>query len=268
VSDGHPHAPVADQHADSFISALLTRLEADDRVIGLVLAGSSAEPARRDRWSDHDFLMITEDGAPEEYRTNLSWLPDAGDIGIWFRETPHGLKVLYRSGLLVEFAVFDRAEFAACSLNHFAVALDRGGITELAAEVHARTGAAAAVTAVDRLATLRHALCLVYIGTNRARRGELLSANVFLRDYATAAYLRLLHDLLPPERTMALDVLDPWRRVEQADPETAAALDRALAGEVTAVGRALMAAMEPALDRYWPQWPRAEAALVRDLLAD
>ena len=267
MSDAPTHAPVTDPHGDAFIPALLTRLEADAQVIGLVLAGSSAEPARRDRWSNHDFLMITEDGSPEEYRTDLSWLPDSGDIGIWFRETPHGLKVLYRSGLLVEFAVFDRAEFAACGLNHFAVALDRGGITELAAEVHARTGAAAASTAIDRLATLRNALCLVYIGTNRARRGELLSANVFLRDYATAAYLRLLHDLLPPERTTALDVLDPWRRVEQADPETAAALDRALAGAVTTVGQALMDAMEPVLHRYWPQWPRAEADLVRELLA-
>ena len=33
-------------------------------------------------------------------------------IAFWFRETAHGLKVLYRTGLLVEFAVFDRGEFA------------------------------------------------------------------------------------------------------------------------------------------------------------
>jgi hypothetical protein len=266
MSEGPAPVPAPDPHADAFVAALLQRLDTDARVIGLVLAGSSADHARRDRWSDHDFLMITEDGAQEEYRTDLSWLPDAGDIGIRFRETPHGLKVLYRSGLLVEFAVFDRSEFAACRLNHFAVALDRGDITELAAEVHARTAGAAA-PAVDRLATLRNALCLVYIGSNRARRGELLSANVFLRDHAPAAFLRLLHDLLPPERRTALDVLDPWRRVEQADPETAAALDRALGRPVAEVGAALLDAIESALDRSWPQWPRGEAALVRELLA-
>lgn len=272
MSDGHPHASASGQHADPvssdpFLSALMTRLAPDDRVVGLVLAGSSAERARRDRWSDHDFLLITEDGSPEAYRTDLSWLPDSTGIGLWFRETAHGLKVLYRSGLLVEFAVFDRAEFAACSLNHFAVVLDRGGIGELAAEVYGRTGAVAGSTEVDRLSLLRNALCLVYIGANRARRGELLSANVFLRDYATAAYLRLLRDLLPQDGTTPLDVLDPWRRVEQAEPDTAAALDRALAREVAEVGPALMAAMEPALTRYWPEWPRQDAALVRDLLA-
>lgn len=252
--------------ADPFLSALTTRLEGDPRVIGLVLAGSSAEPARRDRWSDHDFLVITEDGTPEGYRTDLSWLPEPADIGLWFRETTHGLKVLYRSGLLVEFAVFDRAEFASCSLNHYAVALDRGGIRELAADVHGRTGAVAGSAVVDRHALLRNALCLVYIGTSRARRGELLSANVFLRNYAPAAYLRLLRDVLPSDRTAPLDVLDPWRRVEQADAETAAALDRALGRPVTEVGIALMTAMEPALDRYWPDWPRQDAALLRELL--
>ncbi len=252
--------------ADPFISALVLTLAADSRVLGLVLAGSSAQPERRDRWSDHDFLVITEDGTPEEYRTDLSWLPDSADIGIWFRETAHGLKVLYRSGLLVEFAVFDRAEFAGCSLNHFAVALDRGGIGELAEQVYSRTGAAAAATTVDRVARLREALCLVYIGTNRARRGELLSANVFLRDYATAVFLRLLHDLLPSDAAVELDVLDPWRRVEKADPETAAALDRALGRPVTEVGAAIMDAMEPALNRCWPDWPRQDALLVRELL--
>jgi hypothetical protein len=250
-----------------YLDQLTAAAAADSRVLGLVLAGSSAQPERRDRWSDHDFLLITDDGTPEHFRTNLSWLPDSDDIGLWFRETPHGLKVLYRSGLLVEFAVFDRAEFAACSLNHFAVVLDRGGIAELAAQVHGRTGAVAAAAPVDRSALLHNALCLVYIGSSRARRGELLSANVFLRDYATAAFLRLLRDLLPPEQTVPLDVLDPWRRVEQADAETAAALDRALACEITEVGAALLDAMEPALARWWPEWPRQDADLVRGLLA-
>ena len=103
--------------ADPFIDALIAQLEADPAVLGLVLAGSSAEPHRRDRWSDHDFLVITQDGTPEAYRTDLSWLPFAEDIGFSFRETAHGLKVLYRSGLFIEFAVFDRSEFAGCALN-------------------------------------------------------------------------------------------------------------------------------------------------------
>ena len=120
---------------DPFIRALVARLEADPDVVGLVLAGSSAETARRDEWSDHDFLLITQDGTPERFRTDLAWLPDADAIGYWFRETAHGLKVLYRGGLLLEFAVFDRAEFATCALNHYAVVIDRGGVAEAASVV-------------------------------------------------------------------------------------------------------------------------------------
>ena len=52
---------------------------------------------------------VTQDGTPERYRTDLQWLPDADTIGWWFRETAHGLKVLYRGGLLLEFAVFDQS---------------------------------------------------------------------------------------------------------------------------------------------------------------
>ncbi|MDQ5975545.1 MAG: hypothetical protein QG661_2754, partial [Actinomycetota bacterium] len=83
--------------ADPFVDTLIATAEADPHVVGLVLAGSSAQPWRRDRWSDHDFLMITADGTPERYRTDLSWLPDNEQIAFWFRETAHGLKVLYRT---------------------------------------------------------------------------------------------------------------------------------------------------------------------------
>lgn len=259
---------------DRFLTALIDRLSADADVLGLVLAGSSAETSRRDRWSDHDFLVVTADGTPERYRTDLGWLPDADEIGFAFRETPHGLKALYRSGLLVEFAVFDRAEFASCALSHYAVAIDRDQISDLAREVHARTAhrqqdTAADPTTGDALAAFRAFLTLVYIGTGRARRGERLSANVFLRDYATGHLLRCVRTLLAEANgrlPAALDPLDPWRRMETADPELAAALDDALARPVTEVGPALLACAEVHLRPTWPGYPETDAALVRDLL--
>jgi hypothetical protein len=255
--------PLADA-ADPFIRDLVRRLSGDPRVVGLVLAGSSAETSRRDAWSDHDFLLITEDGTPEGFRTELSWLPDHDGIGFWFRETAHGLKVLYRSGLMVEFAVFDRTEFSGCALNHHRVVIDRGGITELAGQVRQRS-----VTghSVDRTATLRLFLSLVYIGSGRAQRGERLSANVFLRDYATAALLRLVTDLLPASDLTPLDGLDPWRRFEQAAPQLATAVDAALSLPVDRVGRALLACAEPFLADRWPEYPAEDLALVRGLLS-
>ena len=249
--------------ADPFVATLVATAEADPEVVGLVLAGSSAQPWRRDQWSDHDFLMITADGTQERYRTDLSWLPDNEQIAFWFRETAHGLKVLYRTGLLVEFAVFDRGEFAGCGLNHYDVAIDRGGIAELAEAIQARS---LAPRTVDRPAELRNFLCLVYIATGRARRGELLSASVFVHYYALEHLLVLLRDLLPPDQCDGLDALDVWRRFETADPSLGAALGDAVSRPVEEAARALTDVADRELRVRWDGYPAAETQVVRDLL--
>jgi hypothetical protein len=249
--------------ADPFIDALVESAEHDPNVVGLVLCGSSAETGRRDQWSDHDFLMITEDGLQESYRTDLSWLPVHGSIAWSFRETAHGLKALYRSGLMVEFAVFDRAEFAGCALNHASVVVDRGGISDLAAEVRSRS---LVPRPTDPLNEFRNFLALVYLGTGRARRGELLSANVLVRTFAVEHLLRLVRDLFPDDLQGRLDQLDVWRRFERLDPSLAAEVDAALALDVAEVGRALMDVAGSHLPGMWPAYPHADAAIVRNLL--
>jgi hypothetical protein len=248
---------------DPFIQSLVRNLVADPDVVGLVLAGSSAETARRDRWSDHDFLVITEDGTPERYRTQLEWLPDPAAIAFWFRETAHGLKVLYRTGLMVEFAVFDRAEFAGCALNHYAVAIDRGGIADAAAAVRGRT---MTFRHVDRAVEFRTLLSLLYVGTGRARRGELLSANVFVRNYAVDHLLRLARDLLPDDQGRRLDALDVWRRFETADADLAREIDASLSLPVEPAARALLDVADRWLLAHWPEYPREDTEVLRGLL--
>jgi hypothetical protein len=249
--------------SDPFIATLLRRCAADPDIVGLVLCGSSAESGRRDQWSDHDFLMITADGTPEAYRTELDWLPDPDGIAFSFRETAHGLKALYRTGLLIEFAVFDRAEFAGCTLNHFDVAWDRADIAEIAAQVRDRS---LSPRPVDRLGEFRLFLSLVYLGTGRARRGELLSANVMIRTYATEHLLRLARDLLPANRDADLDVLDVWRRFEQADAALASDVTVALARPVEQAARGLLDLADELLPTRWPDYPAADAIVVRNLL--
>ena len=248
---------------DPFIRALVARLEADPDVVGLVLAGSSAETARRDEWSDHDFLLITQDGTPERFRTDLAWLPDADAIGYWFRETAHGLKVLYRGGLLLEFAVFDRAEFATCALNHYAVVIDRGGVAEAASVVRERS---METRIINRGNEFRNFLSLLYIATGRARRGELLSANVLVRTYAVDHLLRLAGDLMSDVDRSPLDQLDVWRRFEAADADLAAAIDRALAQPVESAARTLLDIADHLIAARWPDYPHDDARLVRGLL--
>lgn len=249
---------------DPFLDVLVEQLTADPEVLGLVLAGSSAARVRRDEWSDHDFLVITTEGNAEQYRSDLSWLPDAGDIAFSFRETAHGLKALYRSGLLIEFAVADSGELATFALADYAIALDKGGVAELAGQVHARTGGRAPER-VDPIFSFRMFLSLAYIGTGRARRGERLSANVFLRDYATSHLLRCAFAVLPADAAV-LDPLDPWRRVEHALPGFAAAVDAALAQPVEHVGGALLDVATAHIEPTWPECPHADLVLVRALL--
>lgn len=47
----------------SFLDDLVSRLEADPLVLGLITLGSTADETCRDRWSDHDFWVITSPGA-------------------------------------------------------------------------------------------------------------------------------------------------------------------------------------------------------------
>ena len=82
----------------NFIEQLQARLDADPRVLGLVLLGSTADASYRDAWSDHDFWVITETGAQGVYLDTPAWLPDAASILLTAR---HGISyrtVLYRDG--------------------------------------------------------------------------------------------------------------------------------------------------------------------------
>ena len=90
---------------------LIANASGDGRILGLVALGSMAEQGTApDVWSDHDFFLVVEDGSQEHFRSKLEWLPHHDRIAHWFRETEHGLKVLFDDGHLVEFAVFARPE--------------------------------------------------------------------------------------------------------------------------------------------------------------
>jgi len=72
--------------------------------------------------------QITTSGEQEDFRTRFDWLPNHDDVVLTVRETAHGLKVLYASGHLLEYAVFDLAEIALAKANDYRIAFDRGGV--------------------------------------------------------------------------------------------------------------------------------------------
>jgi hypothetical protein len=187
----------------AFTEALRARLADDPRVLGLVAVGSMANrDYAPDAWSDHDFFVIAPE--PETLRNDLSWLPEPQRIALSFRETEHGVKVVYDDGHLLEFAVFDLEELAVAGVNRYRVLLDRGGVEERVAALHTEPHGDEWLFGMFVTGAL--------VAYGRARRGELLSASFFV--VQTLRHLTALVGDAP-----ILDDLDPLRRFERAYPE-------------------------------------------------
>jgi hypothetical protein len=163
-------------------------------------------------------------------RQDLSWLPDHAAIALAPRETAHGLKVVYESGHVLEFAVFTIGELSLAGANAYEVALDRGGVAPIMESLAKRPRAAR-----NDEANLALFIALLLIGVGRARRGELLVAGNAIRTYAVERLLIVLAHRHPDPR---LDDLDPFRRVELAFPTLG--LDRALAQPPEDAARAIL----------------------------
>jgi len=182
-------------------------------VVGLVAVGSMADrDYAPDAWSDHDFFLISRPGVQEELRQDLRWLPAHERIAFSFRETEHGLKVLYDDGHLLEFAVFDVEEIALAGVNRYRTLLDRGGVEEACARVRDQPRPE---HDDDHLFGMVLTAALVAIG--RGLRGEVLSA-AFLVTWGLTYLTRLITRVIPAENASILDNFDSLRRFERAYP--------------------------------------------------
>lgn len=244
-----------DYHA--FTQELVERLAADSRVTGVVAVGSMAaidyEP---DAWSDHDFFVITPSGGQEELRLDLSWLPHGDEVVLSFRETEHGLKILYRDGHLLEFAVFDLEEIALAGVNRYRVLLDRGGVAERMDEV-------AALPPREQHADeylFGMFVSGIQVGLGRTARGERLSGWFFCL-WGTRYLCRLIARYVPSERTSLLDGFDPLRRFERAYPEVGAEILAALRNDPARLLDLAERELRPLLPDL--PWPALEAVRSR-----
>ncbi len=232
------------------------------KIIGLVLVGSTAETQRVDEWSDHDFFVITEDSDQEELRQNLSWLPDADSVAFSFRETEHGLKVVYNSGEVLEFAIFSCDELRVCMVNHHRLAY--GGERVVRALTEAATRLPPVVVG-DDLSDFRHFLSALVIQVGRARRGEGITAGQGIHGTATTALLKVLTRRLPPDPR--LDKLDVSRRFEFVHPEVGKAIAAAVAQKPEAAARDLLKISERYLAPIWSDFPKGEVDTVKDVFS-
>lgn len=225
---------------DLFTERLREALAADERVLGLVALGSMArQDTQPDRWSDHDFFVVVRSGDQETFRQDLSWLPDARDLVLSYRETAHGLKALYRDGHLLEFAVFDPGELHLAKVNRYRVLLDRGGIAGAMSEVREESARWAATSGLGDFERFGQFLANLLVGAGRHARGEHLSGRQFL-GYALQNLVVLLAKHVPKETDHPLDDLDPLRRFERVWPALGRELGAALVAPVPAGGLGLL----------------------------
>ena len=198
------------RYQQELVAAVTDRKE----VLGLVFLGSSAAHARVDKYSDQDFFLIVSEGTGESFRQDLRWLPNHENIVLSPRETAHGLKVLYSSGLVLEFAVFEDRELELSAANDYLVALDKTDIAERMAKIALRSVPAA----FDPESGFELFLSLVVIGVGRARRGEQIAADQHIKSYAVEKLLQVIRALLP-KPDARFDSLNAYRRFEFDYPD-------------------------------------------------
>lgn len=245
-----------------FIELLTATAVSRPDIVGLVGMGSTAQRDRVDEWSDHDFALVTEPGAEERYRSELSWLPGDASIALSVVEHHGGVKVIYDDGHVLEFGITSLHGLAEWAGNTSDVFYDTGGVADAFAAMVARPFPAGAP---DDARDIRLVLTQVLIGVGRYRRGEVLSAGESVRAEALAPLLRVLGRRLDGDRWM-LDSLDPRRRFEFVHPALAARIAASLEGDVESAGRELLAIAETELEPHWDQFPRRGLAAVRQRL--
>ena len=162
---------------DAFTDELQQSLARDDRVIGLIAVGSMAGlDTKPDRWSDHDFWLIVKPQTQEYFRANTTWLPDAPNIVFQFRETEHGVKILYNSGHLLEYAVFDEREIHLAKANRYRILIDRAGISLLMNQIKEATH----TEWPEDIYLIGQIFTNILVASCRWNRGEKLSGRAFL----------------------------------------------------------------------------------------
>ncbi len=247
-----------------FTEELTRKLDEDPRVLGLVALGSMAQQDYQpDAWSDHDFFVITIQGVQEDMRQDLSWLPRADELVFRFRETEHGIKVLYRGGHLLEFAVFNEDELQLARMNRYRVLLDKAELTPRLAELELATQDFVAHGRSDPEKRFSEFLMNIYVGVGRHARGELLSGRQFIKTYALTHLLHLLAHYLPAEEAHLLDNLDPFRRFERVYPATAQELNQILSQETLLAAENLLLVAVLHLRPYLSNFPAEAIAEVQ-----
>jgi hypothetical protein len=193
-------------------------LERSGHALALIGLGSvGLELDRLDSYSDLDFFAIVEKGYKRSYLDSLHWLSDVHPIAYSFLNTDDGYKVLFEDGIFCEFAVFEPAELEKIPFAPGRIVWKRAEVPETFGQP---TTLPASKQKRDKEWLLGEALTNIYVGLNREKRGEKLSATRFIQGYAVDRMLELV-EYVEPENKTHRDPFVNERRFEQRFPNLA-----------------------------------------------
>ena len=202
--------------------SLLARLEAIGRslersghALALIGLGSvGPELDRIDAYSDLDFFAIVEKEYKAAYINSLQWLGDVQPIAYSFRNTADGCKLLFTDGIFCEFAVFELEELKDIPFAPGRIVWKRPELPDTLGQPASRP---ALPPRQSRDWMLGEALTNLYVGMQRDRRGEKLSAMRFIQVYAVDRLLELV-EYIEEGNDVYRDPFVNERRFEQRFP--------------------------------------------------
>src|ERR1044072_4530284 len=157
-------------------------LQQSGHALALIGLGSvGLELDRLDAYSDLDFFAIVEDGYKQAYLDSLQWLSNIHPIAYSFLNTKDGYKVLFADGVFCEFAVFEPAELKRIPFAAGRIIWKRADVPNTLSQLSS-SPIAASQRSTEWL--VGEALTNIYVGLQRDKRGERLSATRFIQGYA------------------------------------------------------------------------------------
>jgi lincosamide nucleotidyltransferase B/F len=193
-------------------------LQRSGHAIALIGLGSvGLELDRLDSYSDLDFFVIVEEGHKRTFLNSLHWLSDVHPIAFSFLNTEDGYKVLFEDGIFCEFAVFEPAELERIPFAAGRIVWKRPEVPDMFGQP---TTFPSSEKKRDKDWLLGEALTNIYVGLNREKRGEKLSATRFIQGYAVDRMLELV-EYVEPANEIHRDPFVNERRFEQRFPNLA-----------------------------------------------
>jgi hypothetical protein len=229
------------------LDAIGRSLEAGGQALALLGMGSvGVELERLDAQSDLDFFVIVQPGQKAAFLADLSWLSSIRPIVYAFQNTHDGFKLLFDDDIFCEFAVLESQELPNIPFAEGRVVWKAPEVDE---QIRLPVWRAPECEPPTAEWLVGEALTCLYIGLKRDKRGERLSAQRFIQNYAVDRVLELTAQRTTPAQGTA-DSFNIERRYEQRYPHLAQHLPSFIQGYAanTPSALAILAYLESVAD--------------------